>query len=321
MKNGIKIVVCLICVFLVTYGFAFSQQNYPTKPVSMLHGFPPGGNTDLSVRILGEALAKIFKQPFVTVPKPGGGGTIQLSFLARQAPDGYTIAHSYAPPFSAAPYLENLPYKLEDFKPIIGWQSGPKLLLCRSNAPFKNVKDVVAAAKTKQISFGNNGKVTAGWAPVIIFAKQAGIALGDVPFKGDAEMIAALLGGHIDLASTSTSSAVPFLESGQVRALVCYGKRRSTQYPNVPTWKEEGYDIPIGDPILMAFAPKGTPDEIVKRLHDAIKSAINDPNVKAEFEKIKQGLTYLDAKEVIENIEKERVGYYPLLKEAGLTTK
>lgn len=307
----------MVCLLFLS-GPAFSQQDYPSKPVTMIHGFSAGGNTDLSIRVLGEALSKIFNQPFVTVPKPGGAQTIAASFLARSAPDGYTIGHFYQAVFSTVPYLQEVPFKFEDLRPVIGWQMSPQMLVCKSDAPYRNLKELVAAAKSHSISFGHNGKGSVTFMVPVVFAKYAGAKLTEVPFKGDADQLAAVLGGHIKLGSVTEVAAGPLLEAGKVRALVTYAKQRSTNYPAVPTFEEQGFDVPIGVPVGMAFVPKGTPDAIVAKLHDAIKQSTDDPKAKAEFAKIKQALTYVEPKGMVEIIEKEKEVYYPILKEVGL---
>jgi len=317
MKSLFNIVSILIFMLGLFASPAFAQQDYPTKPVTMIHGFSAGGNTDLSIRVLGEALSKLFHQPFVTVPKPGGAQTIAASFLSRSAPDGYVIGHFYQGVFSTTPYLQEVPYKFEDLTPV-GWQMSPQMLVCTSEAPYKSLNELVAIAKTQSITFGHNGKGSVTFMVPVVFAKHAGIKLKEVPFKGDADQLAAVLGGHIQLGSVTEVAAGPLLEAGKIRSLVTYTKQRLAHHPDIPTFEQQGFDIPIGAPVGMAFVPKDTPGAVIKKIHDGIRSVTNDPKVKDEFAKLKQHLTYVDAKGMLEIIEKEKKVHYPILKEVGL---
>jgi len=320
MKKAFGITVG-IWACLALWAPVFGQQDYPTKPVSFIHGFTAGGSTDLGVRVLGEALSGYFKQPFVTVPKPGGAEGIGVAFLARSAPDGYTIAQFYQIAFSQTPYTGvDMPFKLEDVTPVIGWLLNTGVLVCKSDAPFKNLKELIAAAKIKSMSCGYNGTKGSGTSlRTLYFIKQAGIKVSDVPFKGDSEQIAALMGGHIQLASMSYGGAVPLIDSGQLRALAIFTKERSASHPNIPTFEEQGFPNPFGYTIGMIFVPKKTPEVIVKKLHDAIKTVSQTPKVKADITKLDMFVVYYNPKEMIDLIEKEKKVTIPFLREIGLT--
>lgn len=318
MKTFIRIGGIILFAFLFFPITSFAEQDYPTKPVTMIHGFSAGGNTDLSVRILGEALTKFFNQPFVTVPKPGGGQSIAAAFVARSAPDGYTIGQFYKGVFTRTPLIQDVPYKVEDFKPVIAWQISPQVLVCRIDAPYKDLKELINASKTQSIKYGHNGKGSVTFLAPMLFARKAGIKLVDVPFKGDADQLTAVLGRHIDLGSVVDVPALPFIEAGQIRVLGVYSPKRMSSLPEIPTFEEQGFNIPLFIPVGMAFVSKGTSDDIVKKLHDAIKYCINDPKVKVEFDKIKQTIIYMDSKEMIDSIKTEKEALYPLLKELEL---
>ncbi len=318
MKVIIRICVVLFGIFPFFSGLGFSQQDYPTKAVNVVHGYSAGGPTDISIRVVGEALSRLLNQPFVVVPKPGGAQTIAASFIARSVPDGYTLGFLYSTAFSTAPYLQEVPYRLEDFKPVDGWLLSSQVLACKSEAPYKNLKDLVAAAKTQSIKFGHNGKGTGTFMTPFLFGKDAGIKLVDVPFKGDADQLVAVLGGHIQLFSGSAMAAEPLINAGKIYALVTYTRGRLTYNPEIPTLEEQGFINRVGVPVAGMFVTKGTPDAIVKKLQDASKACFNNPQVKAELAKIKQEIIYVDAKGMLEIIEKEKEVIHPILKEVGL---
>ncbi len=320
MKSVLRIpgtIVIIPFAVLLLANVALCQQEYPAKPVNMVHGYTAGGGTDMSVRIVCEALGKNLKQPFLTVSKPGGGQSIAVSFVARSAPDGYTVGHFYQSVFTIVAAMQEVPFKLEDLTPVLGWQMAPNFLVCRPDAPYKNLKELVEYAKSHTVNFGHNGRGGATYLTPVYFSKQAGIKLTDVPFKGDSDQIPALLGGHINLASVTAVAAGSLMEAGKVRALVTYAKKRSEFHPAVPTFEEQGFES-IGVPILMTFVPKGTPEGIVKKIHDVIRAATNERGVKEEFNKVKMALTYVPAKDIPEIIAKEKATCYPILKEAGV---
>ncbi|MGE0800418.1 MAG: Bug family tripartite tricarboxylate transporter substrate binding protein [Lautropia sp.] len=294
-------------------------QEYPSRPVSLVHGLAVGGQTDQSLRVLGDALSKILHVPFVVMPKPGAAQTIAASFIANAPPDGYTIGHFYQGAFSTTPLMQDTPYKSDDLVPIIAWQMSPQMLIVRSDSPYRNLQDLVAAAKTgPEIMFGHLGKGSVTFMAPTVFANVAGIKLGEVQFKGDSDLITAVMGGHIPMASITQVAAAPLIESGKLRALVAFAKERTSGFSDVPTFEEQGFKVPIQVPVGIIFAPKGTPPAIAGKLHDAIKQVISDEKMKAEFARLKQPLYYLDGKAVGELIASERKAYYPILKEAGL---
>lgn len=299
---------------------ALAQQDYPSKPVTLVHGLAVGGQTDLSVRVMGDALSKVLNVPVVVVSRPGAGQTIAAGSVAKSPADGYTIGHFYQGAFSTTPFLQDTPYKPDDLVPVIGWQVAPQMLVVRADSPYKNLRDLVAAAKAAPgIPFGHQGKGAVSFMAPTVFAKTAGIQLNDVPYKGDADLMTALLGGHIALASITEVGAAPMLESGKIRALVTYAKQRSSNFPSIPTFEEQGFNVPIQVPVGIIFVPKGTPPAVTRKIHDAVRQVMADDKARADFAKLKQVLYYIDGKAAGDLIETEKKTYYPILKEAGLT--
>lgn len=296
-----------------------AAQDYPAKPVTFLHGFAAGGQTDLSVRKMAEALSKALNQPFVVSPRPGAAQTIAGAALAAAPADGYTIGHFYQGAFSTTPLIQPIPYKIEDLTPVIAWQMAPQMLVVRADSPWKNLQDLVSAAKASPgIAFGHQGKGSVSFMAPTVFARVAGISLNEVQFKGDADLATAMLGGHIPLASLTEVAAAPLMETGRARALVTFAKARTEASPDVATFEQQGFEVPIQVPIGVIFAPRGTPAPIMRRIHDTVKGLIEDDRIKADFAKMKQALYYMDGPAISALIESERKTYAPILKEAGL---
>lgn len=291
-------------------------QDYPSKPIIVLHGLAVGGQTDQSVRLLSDAVAKVLHTPLVVEARPGAAQTIAATALANSRPDGYTIGHFYQGVFSTTPLVQKTVDRRDDLTPIIAWQMSPQLLVVRSDSPYKTLAELVEAAKSPDgVYFGHTGKGTVTFLAPTVFAKVAGIHLNEVQYKGDSDLITAVLGGHLPMASVTEVAAAPLIESGKMRALVTFGQTRSSNFPDVPTFKEQGYDVPIQVPVGIIFAPKGTPQAIRQTLHDAIKKALDDPEVKSQFARMKQVLYYMNGDDVDALIDKERNVYSPILRE------
>lgn len=319
MKTTIRLFGALACTALLAgASLTHAEDAYPSKPVTILHGLAIGGQTDVSVRMLADALSKHLDTPFIVNARPGAGQTIAASALANAAPDGYTIGHFYQGTFSTTPTLQKTPDHSANLTPIIAWQMSPQLLITRSDSPYRTLADLVASAKTPRgVDFGHAGMGSVTFLAPTIFAKVAGIHLNEIPYKGDSDLITALLGGYIPLASVTEVAAAPLIASGKVRALVTFAQKRSADFPDVPTFKDAGYDVPVHVPVGILFAPKGTPASVIGKLHDATKQVLDDPAMKAEFARLKQVLYYMDGEQVSTLIADERKTYLPILREAG----
>ena len=281
-----------------------SAQDFPSKPINFIHGLSIGGQTDLSVRVLADSLARVLNTPVIVQSKPGAAQQIAASLLSKAQPDGYTIGHFYQGAFSTTPLLQAGSVQREDIMPILGWQVSPQLLIVRSDSPYRTLADLVTSAKrNSDIPYGHLGKGSVTFMAPTIFSKVAGIQLNDIQFKGDADLMTAVLGGHIAMASITEVAAAPFLESGKVRALVTYAKQRTSSFPEIATFEEQGFRVPIQVPVGIIFAPKGTPASIVKKLSDAVQQALLEPKTKAEFARLKLPLYYIDANAVTELID------------------
>lgn len=309
----------LLTALLGTITGIAQAQDYPNRPITLVHGLAVGGQVDISVRVMASALSKKLNVPVIVQAKPGAAQAIAITAIARAAPDGYSIGHFYQGALSTVPLIQPVSYSPEDLAPIIAWQMSPQVLAVRADAPYRNLAELVPAAKVPPgLIFGHNGKGSVTFLAPTIFANVAGISLQDVPFKGETETIAALMGGHIQLGSLTQVAAAPLLEAGRIRILVTFAKVRSPELPTVPTFEEQGFKVPIQVPVGMMFAPKGTPESIMAKVHDAVREIIEDERMKQEFAALKQVLYYMDAKSITELIETERKTYLPILREAGL---
>ena len=259
-------------------GLAVRAQAFPSRPITLIVPWPPAGSTDRHFRALAEIAAKVLNQPVVVQNAPGGGGTTGPGNMALNArPDGYTIAQ-YPMGMLRLPHMQKVPWHpLNDFSFIIGITGYTFGLVVRADAPWKTFKDLVEAARKEpgKISYASTGTGTSPHLLIEEVAAAAKIELNHIPFKGNADSMQALLGGHVQAASDATGWD-KFVDSGQMRLLVTFGDTRTKRWPQVPTAQELGYGVVANSPYGLV-GPKGMDPAVVKALHDAFKKAIDDP--------------------------------------------
>ena len=268
-------------------------QAYPNRPVTLVVPWPPGGSTDRHLRALAEITAKYLGQPIVVQNQPGGGGTIGPGNMARAAkPDGYTIAQ-FPLGMLRVPHMQKVAWDpMKDFTYIVGLSGYTFGLTVRTESPFKTLGEYLAAAKAQpgKVDYGSTG---IGSSPHLLMeelADRAGVQLNHVPFKGNADLVQALLGGHV-MAQSDASGWDRFVDGGQMRLLATFGEKRTKRWPNVPTARELGYDVVYNSPYGIA-GPAGMDPAVVKTLHDAFKRALDDPKHQEVMDQLNQDVWY-----------------------------
>lgn len=254
-------------------------DNFPSRPIKLLVGFPPGGPTDITMRVLAENASKILGQPIVVENKAGAGGTLPASTVQMSAPDGYTMGQSPLGIFRMG-YVQKTSWDpLKDLSYIINLTGYTFGLTVAADSPFSSWQDFVAYAKANpgKITYGSaGGNLTSPHLTMERIAQAAGIQLTHVPYKGSADLAQALLGGHV-MAATDSSAFVPYVESGRAKLLNVWGEQRMERFPTVPTLKELGIDIVQTSPYGLV-APKNTPPDVIQKLHDAFKQSMEMPS-------------------------------------------
>ena len=261
-------------------------QDYPSKPITFVVPFAAGSATDQLARALGQAVTTATKQAVVVENKGGASGMIAAQQVARSAADGYTVLITTNTTHAANQHLyKKLPYDaVKDFAPVAGLGKGGQVLVVRADAPYRNVGDLLAAAKKQpgKLSFGSGSSSSRVAGEML--KQLAGVDLMHVPYKSNPLAITDLLGGQIDLMITDTSSGVPQVKSGKLRALGYSTTKRSPQLPEVPTLEEagvKGYDMGYW---FAAYAPAGTPEAVVARLNRLLSDAVHSAGAKSFFE-------------------------------------
>ena len=272
-------------------------QVFPARPIRYICPWPAGGSTDAVIRALATSAGATLGQTIIVDNKPGAGGTLGAIELANAKPDGYTLAQLPQSVFRI-PHMQKVSFDtLKDFTWIAcltGYTFG---LVVPANSPFKSIKDLVDYAKANpgKVTYGSTGTGTSPHLAVEEFAQRAGIQLTHVPFKGNAENMQAILGGHIMAASDATGWG-PHVESGKLRLLATYGGKRTKRWPQIQTLDELGYKT-ISDSPFGVCGPKGMNPVVVKAIHDAFKKTLDDPAVMSSFDKYDQTVIYKDTAE------------------------
>jgi tripartite-type tricarboxylate transporter receptor subunit TctC len=296
-----------------------TAAEFPTKPVTLIVPWAPGGSTDITMRALAEATGKYLGQPVVVENKPGGGGTVGgATMAAASKPDGHTVAQIPISIFRY-PYLMKVNWDpLKDFTYIIHLTGYTFGVVVKTESPWKTWNDFVAHAKANpaKVKYATPGAGTSLHITMETFAMKQGIKWIQVPMKGGGETTPAVLGGHVEATADSTGWA-PQVDAGQLRLLVTWGNNRTKKWPTVPTLKELGYGMVSNSPFGIA-GPKNMDPKTVKVLHDAFKKGMEDPAYLKVLEKFDMEPYYLNSadytKFVKEQYEEEKV----ILEKLGL---
>jgi tripartite-type tricarboxylate transporter receptor subunit TctC len=286
----------LAAVAAAALGAPFASAHadtYPSRPITLIVPWPAGGSTDRHMRGLAEIASKHLGQNIIIDNKPGAGGTLGPGSMALTAkPDGYTIAQ-YPMGMLRVPHMQKTPWHpINDFSFILGVSGYTFGLTVRADSPFKTFNEYIDAAR-KQPGSVNYGSTGIGTSPHLLMeelADNAHVQLVHVPFKGNADMQSALLGGHV-MAQSDATGWDKFVDNGQMRLLVTFGESRTRRWPAVPTAKELGYNVVSASPYGLV-GPKGMDPAIVKTLHDAFKKAMDDPKHLALLDQLNQDAWY-----------------------------
>ena len=297
------------------------EVNYPTRPIRMVVPFPPGGSVDVTARLVAVQLQERFGQPITIENRPGAVGTIGANLVAKSAPDGHTLvmtigAHTIVPALMAS-----IPFDAaRDFAAVSLLASAPNMLVVKPEFPARTLKEFAQLARDSpgKYSYSTAGNGSTTHVMTAMLSQRAGISLLHVPFQGGAASLQAVLGGQTDLNAAVSTTALPMIKAGRLRALAIVGDKRSPLFPDVPTYAEAGFPGIRGDSWIGLFAPTGTPKPILLKLHNEIQKVMAMPEVRQKI--LAQALDPVDAgPDEFDRIVKEELrDYAALAKAVGL---
>ncbi|HSB69901.1 MAG TPA: tripartite tricarboxylate transporter substrate binding protein [Candidatus Methylomirabilis sp.] len=295
------LVTLLLLTALLPAG-AQAQESFPSRPISMVAPFPPGGVADLMARPVAAAMEKLLKSPVVVTNKTGAAGAVGMSFVANSKPDGYTLLMALSS-ISIIPEADKLfdrkpAYTMDQLTPVALISADPTILVVRADRPWKSVKEFVEDAKRRpeQISYSSSGIYGTLHMAMEMLTHAAGIKLKHVPYNGAGPALTAILGGHVDALASGPAVVLPHIKAGKLRPLAGWGAKRVEALAELPTFKELGYDIEF---YIWAgvFAPTGTPEPVLQKLRDIVRQAVQDPDFKSAMVKMETPVAYMDAPE------------------------
>lgn len=295
----LRLILSVLAAFVVALGQpATAQEPYPSRPISLVVPFPPGGVADLTARPVAAAMEKALKQPVGVVNKTGAAGAVGMQFVAASKPDGYTLLLALSS-ISIIPEADKLfgrppAFTVDQFAPVALISADPTILVVRAESPWKTAKEFIEDAKKRpnQISYSSSGIYGTLHMAMELLSHGAGIKLRHVPYGGAGPALTALLGGHVDALASGPSVVLPQIKAGKLRALAGWGDKRVAALPDVPTFKELGY--PDAEFYIWAglFAPKGTPEPVLAKLREAARAGVADPDFKSAMDKLETPIAF-----------------------------
>lgn len=291
LKAGVPLaVLCLLSVAGVAMKLADAQDHWPSKPITYVVPFPAGGTTDTLARLISQGLGQALGTTVIVENRPGAGGNIGSDYVAKAAPDGYTILGGTISSHSInASLYPKMPYDpVKSFTPITLIGTNANVLVVNAASPFRSVKDIVAAAKAKpdSLSFASAGNGTSQHLAGELFKGMTGIRMTHVPYKGSGPAIQDVMAGQVPMMFDTTVVAAQHIQSGKLRALAVTSANRVKSLPDVPTMAEAGvpgYELQSWQAI---FAPANTPKPIVDRLYKELAAIIKSPEMQDRLEKL-----------------------------------
>ena len=279
-----------------------AQEVYPSRAITIVNAFPAGGSSDLVIRPYAAVLETLVKQPVVVDTKPGAAGAVGAQVAAAAKPDGYTLLVDLVSLSGFAEvdrvYGRPVKFTMDDFIPIARFIADPLVLITSSDTPYKTLKDLVDDARKRpgQLIFSSSGLHGAAHLPIALFLKAAGIEMKHLPTPGGGPAITAMLGNNTQVTAVSFAAASTHVKSGKARALCCFGNKRVAAFPDVPTAKEQGWDVEFYLWVGL-FAPKGTPEPIIARLRKETRSVVSSAPFEQAMQKLNQEISYQDQAE------------------------
>lgn len=310
-----KLIIGLFLSLIILFSLPIEAAEFPTREVQIIIPYAAGGATDLIFRALAVTAQKYLGKPIIVVNRPGGGGTVGVTEASQAKPDGYTLLSAITP-LTILPHQVKTTFTYKSFEPIINVVKDPGMFLVRSDSPWKTLHEFLDYAKKnpEMITVGNSGAGGGVHLIALAFEKTAGVKFNHIPFAGGGPSVTALLGGHINAVSVSPPEGIEHVKAGKLRIIALFAEKRFDIFPDVPTVKEQGIDFTMGQ-WRGLVAPKGTPPDVIKKLHDAFKKGMEDPVFIKSAKDMVVNLSYLGPEDFGKLMAQDHEYYGKLVKE------
>jgi len=317
-KRSTNVSVMVLGLFFVLFPVFSLAQDYPTKPVNVIVTFAPGGTLDAATRILATKAEKFLGQPVIVSNVGGGGGSVALAQVATKKPDGYEITSCTSTGLIRIPQLRGVPYGPDDFIPVMHYAAVESGVVVKSDSPYKTFKDLVEFAKKNpgKVTYATSGAGSPMHMAMEFVAMKEGLKWTHVPQTGGAPGLAAVLGGHVTAMSDSTEW-LPHVKEGSLRLLATHGEKRMKSFPNVPTFRDLGYDF-INETVFMIAAPKGTPAPVIKKLDESFHKAMDDPQFVQTIANIEFAVSYRNSADTKKYLDDAYARFGEMIKKLGI---
>jgi tripartite-type tricarboxylate transporter receptor subunit TctC len=282
---------------------ALAQESFPSRPITVVAPFPPGGVADLTARPVAAALEKVLRNPVGVVNKTGAAGAVGMQYVATSKPDGYTLLLALSS-ISIIPEADKIfgrqpAFTVDQFAPIALVSADPTILVVRAESPWKTAQEFIDDARRRpgQISYSSSGIYGTLHMAMELLSHGAGLKLRHIPSAGAGPALNAILGGHVDALASGPAVILPHVKAGKLRALAGWGDRRVASLPEIPTFKELGF--PEVEFYIWAglFAPRGTPEPVLSRLREATRAAVAEPQFRAAMDKLETPIAFKQGSE------------------------
>ena len=294
-------------------------QNYPNKTVKLINSFPPGGPSDVIARSLAESLQNSLKQPFIVENRAGAGGNLGADFVAKSTPDGYTVLIGIDTTFTINPNIyKNIPYKINDLKPVMVIASSGLLMGVNPATQIKNVSDLIARGRGKGLTFSSGSNGSPGHLSAEILGDVAKVKVTHVPYKGNTPAVTAVISGEVDGGVLATPGMLSFVKAQQITPLFVTSSKRSAMLPDIPTSAEVGLKDLSVEVFYVAMVPTATPNDVVAVLQKGMHEALSRPEVKARLEAQDLVIESETGQAAVQRLENMRARYAPIIKATGM---
>ena len=301
---------------------AQAADQFPSRPIRFIVPYAPGGNVDISARIIAPPMGTVLGQTVVVDNRPGAGGNLGASMVAKATPDGYTLLVGSSGPLSVNPVIfKSLPYdSLKDFAPISTVQAVPLVLLASPRAGIASVADLVKSAKARpgKLTMASAGAGTTNHFAIELFASMAGVKVLHVPYKGSGPALSELLGGQVETMVDQLAASIGYVKDGRLKVLAVTTPQRASALPDVPTLDELGYKGYQASTLLGLLAPAGTPKAVVAALNGAVRKTMDQPAVAERFRGLGANPGASSPEEFSKRIRDELDQWRKLVKQLGL---